>query len=171
MFVVDVMNDDGVIVSSARRLAGQVEVVGERGFVEPNDIVGPLRDGDECGALGVGDACADLVALGVDHRDGDADHRLVVGAAARVTLLVEDPDLNREFRVLRVSWRAGEGEESSRHREQRDDHTFQLSSCQLALPLPGGTPDARTWRVIPLGQTVERQAWLLTRTGDGSRRG
>ena len=112
----------------------------------------------QCDALGVGDACADLVAVGVDHRDGDAGHRLVVGPAARVTLLVEDLDLNREFRVLGVGGRAGEGEESGRHREQRDDHTFQLSSCQLALPLPGGPPMPATWTVIPLGRrsTVKR---------------
>ena len=69
MFVVDVMNDDGVIVFLGRRLAGQAEVVGERRLVQPNHVVGPLRHGDECRALGVGDACADLVAVGVDDRD------------------------------------------------------------------------------------------------------
>ena len=114
-------------------------------------------------ALGIGDACADLGAVGVDDRDRDAGDRLVVGSPARVTLLVEHPDPDRVVRLLGVGAPAAEGEESGRDREQRDDHTFQLRSCQLALPLPGRHRMPATLDGHSTRSAVDRQACVLTR--------
>ncbi len=123
---------------------GQLEVVGQRVLVEAHRVIRSPGHRDGGDPPVVGDGCADLVAAFIEHGHGDTWHRLVVGAAARIALLILDLDLDRRLVLGRC--RLGE----RHHPEQRHQRQQQLrQQARWLVVTPPGRLHHRAALYVP----------------------